>query len=629
MDFNKLSDSIVTLLGGKENIDSLSHSATRLRFILKDDSKTDLDKIKDLKGVLGATFGAGQAQIIMGGAVLESFDAVQKNYGPFGSDDSPEPEKKKTKRNIKSLGSDIVNFISGSVSAVITGLIAGGMVKLALFLIELWIPSLANNGTIKLLTIVSDVPFYFMPLFVAYGASKKLSMQPVYPLIVAAALLHPDFTKIVAGAGQIKMFGIPVLLVNYSSTMLPALLSTVAVFYIEKFYNKVIPGILKTVFVGALTIVTGIFFTYTILGPAGTYVGYGVVKAIVWLQATVGPISLGILAGVFPFLVMMGMHTLFAPIILQNFSTLGYDPLVKPALLLHVIAEGGMALGVALRAKDKDIKANAFSIGITSIFAGISEPAVYGIALKYKRPIIGVVSGGFAGGVVAGLFNVKTYMMTKTTILSLPVYKNTIIGMALACMTALVVSFVVAYVVGIDEPKTKNNDTKIDNKSIYAPVSGQSIALEQVNDDVFSKKMLGNGLAFKLSDKTVVSPFAGKVSAVFPTSHAIGLTSKSGVETLIHVGLDTVSLNGKGFKCLVKMNQEIKVGQQLIELDLPLLKSTGLDLTTMLVFTNLNNNHLEIKDYGKVIAGKSMVAKLDSTEESEIKTNVVEGASYE
>lgn len=616
MDYDEFAKEIIVGVGGKENVDSLSHCATRLRFVLKDDSRANLEMIKKIRGVLGVTFGAGQLQVVMGKNLLDSFSILQKKYNFNDGDGYSQIKKKNEKKTPKTVALDILNFISGSVSTVITGLIAGGMLKLALFIVSMLAPGIVGNSTYLFLTFVSDVPFYFMPVLVAYGASKKLGMQPVYPMLVACALLHPTFIEMVAAASPVSLFGLPVMLVGYSSSMLPALLSTVCVYYVEKFFNKIVPGILKSVIVGAMTITIGAVLAFVVIGPLGTFLGNYVVGFIIWLQELIGPVALGVLTGILPFMVMMGMHTLLAPFLVQNITALGYDSFFRPALILHVVAEGGAAIGVGLRTKNKELRAEALSIGVGSVFAGISEPAIYGIALRFKKPFYGVVSGGFLGGIVAGLFNVRAYTMSKTTILAAPIFQETMMGMLIACGVAFFVSVVVSYIVGISEEQIESaaSDSSIKTvqpyNNIVAIATGESIPLESVNDEVFSSKALGEGIAFKLTDNRIVSPINGTIVSVFPSGHAIGLRSDDGMEILIHIGIDTVQLNGKGFKVKVRTEERVTAGQELVELDLDYLSASKLDLTTMMIITEQKGKTFELEKFGYVTAGKSTIAEV-------------------
>lgn len=617
MNFDEFAKEIIVGVGGKENVDSLSHCATRLRFILKDDSKADLEMIKKIKGVLGAVYGAGQLQVIMGKNLLDSFSVLQKKYNFTGEEENDSIKRSNEKKHPKTIALDVLNFISGSVSTVITGLIAGGMLKLALFIASMIAPGIAENSTYLFLTFVCDVPFYFMPILVAYGASKKLGMQPVYPMLVACALLHPTFNEIVAAGNSVSLFGLPVMLVGYSSSMLPALLSTVCVYYIEKFFNKIVPGILKSVVVGAMTITIGAVLTFVVIGPLGTFLGNYVVGFIIWLQELIGPVALGVLTGILPFMVMMGMHTLLAPFLVQNITTLGHDSFFRPALILHVVAEGGAAIGVGLRTKNKELRAEALSIGVGSVFAGISEPAIYGIALRFKKPFYGVVAGGFFGGIIAGLFNVRAYTMSKTTLLAAPIFKETMVGMLIACGVAFIVSVVVTYIVGINEDELEATTLDSSPKatepvnSIVAIATGETIPLESVNDEVFSSKSLGEGVAFKLLENRIVSPINGTVVSVFPSGHAIGLRSNDGMEILIHIGIDTVRLNGKGFKVKVQNEESVNAGQELVELDMDYLSASELDLTTMMIITEQKGKTITLENFGCVTAGESPIAEMN------------------
>ncbi len=499
MDFKKITDDIMEKIGGQENVNIMSHCMTRLRFVLKDESKVNLEALKLIKGVLGAT----------------------------------------------------------------------------------------------------------------YGASKKLGCAPIYAMLVACALLHPNFTAMVKECGTINMFGLPVALLSYSSSMIPALLSTISVYYMEKFFNKIVPGIFKTVVVGALTVLCASGLTFVVFGPIGTYTGIYVVGSLIWLQGTIGPVALGVLTALLPFMVMMGMHTLLAPFLVQSLTVAGYDSFFRPALILHVIAEGGAAIGVGLCTKNKELRSEALSIGFGSVVAGISEPAIYGIVLRYKKPLYGVM----AGGIIAGIFGVKAYMMSKTTILAVPIFKETMVGMMIACGVAFAVSCVVAYIAGIDEEKEKpenKNRMLIDSfeTEVVSVVDGTSFPLTEVKDDVFSPKTMGDGIAFTAKGNMVVAPCSGELTIVFPSGHAFAITRDDGVQVMIHIGIDTVSLNGKGFYVKAEQGKRIRAGEELVSIDLDYLKTTGLDLSIMMIFLDTNGKEIKFMEYGNVVQGKTTVIEV-------------------
>lgn len=616
MDFKKITDEIMENIGGEENVNTLSHCMTRLRFVLKDESKVNLEVLKSINGVLGATFGAGQLQVIMGQNLFNAFDMIMKNYH-FSGDGSEGSSsiKEKQPKSVKTIATDVVNFVSGSVSGVITGLVAGGMLKLLLFLAVLGMPDLSKTQTYAIMSFIADVPFYFMPIFVAYGASKKLGCAPIYAMLVACALLHPNFTAMVKEGGTINMFGLPVALLSYSSSMIPALLSTISVYYLEKFFNKIVPGIFKTVFVGALTVLCASVLTFVVFGPIGTYIGIYVVGSLIWLQGAIGPVALGVLTALLPFMVMMGMHTLLATFLVQSLTVAGYDSFFRPALILHVIAEGGAAIGVGLRTKNKALRSEALSIGFGSVVAGISEPAIYGIVLRYKKPLYGVMAGGAAGGIAAGIFGVKAYMMSKTTILAVPIFKETMGGMMIACGVAFAVSCVVAYIVGIDEEKEKPEDknmilTDSYETEVVSVVDGTSFQLTEVKDEVFSRKTMGDGIAFTAKGNVVVAPCSGELTMVFPSGHAFAITRDDGVQVMIHIGIDTVSLNGRGFDVKVEQGKHIHAGEELVSIDLDYLKTTGLDLSIMVIFLDTNGKEIKFMEYGNVVQGKTTVVEV-------------------
>lgn len=447
MDFNKIGNEIVANIGGSENVQSLSHCMTRLRFVLKDESKVNKSAVNGIDGVLGSTFGAGQYQVIMGKNLAAAFEALNKNFafdtkGGAGVAGATDKGSTKAKEPLtpKSAFMVVVNYMSGSVSPVITGLVAGGMLKLVLYILTLAWPGIAELSTYNLISILADVPFYFMPVFVAFGASKKLGCSPVLPMLLACALISPSFIGL---EGAASVFGLPVPVLKYSSTAIPAMLSTLTVYWFEKLFNKIIPGILRNTIVAPLTLLASFVLTFVVLAPLGNLVGSGVVNLIVMLQKVANPLALAVYTAVLPFMIMAGVHTLVAPFMLENYSTLGYDPLFRVGLLLQLLAEGGAALGIAVHMKEKEKRADAISMCVSAVFAGITEPAIFGINMKYKSGLYGALSGAVAGGLIAGVFNIRSYLSTKNTILALPTFQDTMLPAALACAVTFAVSFLV------------------------------------------------------------------------------------------------------------------------------------------------------------------------------------------
>lgn len=597
MDYKELGKNIVSLVGGSQNISSVTHCMTRLRFVLKNRSDAKDDDIKALDGVVGVVFSGGQYMVILGKNLLPVYESIVKEYDFKESETVNENlDKEKESLSIKTIANNVLGFVSASVTPLLPGLIAGGMLKVFLLLATLIWPSFNGTDTHVLLSGVADAAFFFMPIFVAYGAAVKLGATPIYSMIGAAALLHGNYTAFVAAGEAIDMFGIPVKLVTYSTSLLPALLIAILAYYAEKLLNKVVPGIFKSIFVGMGTITITMIFGYTVLGPLGSIIGGYLSGLFVFLANTVGPIAIGVLAACLPWLVMCGMHTAIAPFMAQSIADPGYDAIFRPAFILHNMAEGGACLGVALKSKDKNLRAEAFSIGIGCIFAGVTEPAIYGINLPRKKPMIGVMIGGAVGGIVAGLFGVRAYTMGYSTIMALPIFEDTILSMLAAIITAILVAMIVTFLLDSkNEGRSISKDNKIKDDQIVAIANGKLIDLSSVNDETFSSKMMGDGVAFELIDDMIYSPCNGTVMVAFETGHAFGIQRTDGVELLIHIGIDTVNEKGNGFTSYVKNGDKIKAGDPLVKVNRKVLLDKGYDLTTMLIVTENKGKDIAFK----------------------------------
>lgn len=452
MDYQAIAAEVVEKSGGVENIKTVAHCATRLRFTLKNKDAADMDAIKKVKGVLGCIYATEQLQIVFGKEVLGVYDAVLKNYSFEGAaESSPTAKEEKKPLTVRSAFDAVVGFVAGSVAPLVPGLIGGGMLKVLLLLISYALPSFAESDTYMILGWVANAPFYFMPIFVAFGASKKLGGTPIYAMASVASLLTPAFTTMVSDGTALTMIGIPVRLVKYQQQLLPALLIALACYYIEKLMNKIVPGIFKSIFVGLGTMGLSMLLGFTILGPLGSYVGSAISGVFVWMGSNIGPIAVGVLAGCLPWLVMTGMHHAISPFMAQSISDPGYDPIFRPAFILHNMAEGGACLGVGLRTKDPQFRSECLSLAFGCIVAGVTEPTIYGINLKLKKPMFGVMAGGVVGGVVTGILGAKAYSMGYSTVMALPIFEDTFLAMLIGIVVAIIVATIVSFVLGYDE----------------------------------------------------------------------------------------------------------------------------------------------------------------------------------
>lgn len=611
LDYKQMAIDIVNLVGGAQNVSYLGHCMTRLRFILKDEKKADIDAIKAIKGVLGVVPAGGQFMVILGQNLIPVYEAATKEFNLNAEPTTEENlDKKKEPITPKSIGLAILGYISGAVAPMITGLVAGGMLKVVLLLITQVNAGFAETSTYALLSGIADAAFFFMPIFVAYGAASKLGGTPIYAMIASAALLHGNYTAMVAAGEAVTLLGIPVRLASYSGSLLPALLITLLAYHVEKLFNKIIPGIFKSLLVGLCTVtVTGII-GYTVLAPMGGYLGEYLANVFVFLGDNVGFIAVGALAACLPWMVMCGMHTALVPFMTQSLVEPGYDSIFRPAFILHNMAEGGACIGVALRTKSAAFRSEALGIAFGCIVAGVTEPAVYGINLPRKKPLLGVMAGAVAGGLTCALMGGRVYMMGYSTVLALPIFKETMVAGAVSIVIAIVVSAVVTFILGFEEEKTesvvKETVEAVEDKAIVAIADGKMISIETVNDETFASKMMGEGVAFELKNNIIVAPASGTLSVVADTGHAFGVSRADGVEILVHIGINTVELNSAGFQTLAKVGEVVKAGEPIIKVDLEMLRQKGYDMTTMLIITDTNDNEISFRNYGTVKSGETI-----------------------
>lgn len=606
MDYKQIAESLISLSGGEANISSMTHCSTRLRFFINNRELVDMEQMKKIKPVLGVVFQGDELQMVLGQHVIPVYSEAARLH------DGVTPDSGSHSGSKTNIPNRIIGFVSASVTPLIPGLVGGGMMKVFLLLATLAYAPFQETQTYTLLSMLANVPFYFMPIFVAYGATKKLGATPLYAMSVVGALVYPDFISLVGAGDPVAVFGLPVTLVKYSSTLLPALLISIFAYYCEKILTKIIPGIIRTVLVGmctmGLTYVAGV----TLLGPIGDLAGSYVVNIFLWSSEHFGPVAIGLLAACMPWLVMTGMHHAVTPFMVQAIADPGYDVFFRPAYLLHNMAEGGACLGVGLRSRNRAFKAECFSVAFGCIVAGVTEPAIYGINLRLKRPMLGVMAGAAAGGIVAGLMGATAYVYGYSTILAIPIFQDTIIAIVTAIIVAIVVAAAVTFVLGFEEEgadvkKTAGKTAELTADSgIMAVAEARVFPLEEVKDEVFSQKMMGDGVAFELKEDTVCAPVSGELTALFPTGHAFGIRRADGVEVLVHIGIDTVKLDGRGFTALAEQGTCICAGEPVVKLDRELIRNEGYDLSTMLIITNENGKKIQFGSMGEVKRGEKI-----------------------
>ncbi len=614
MDYNKTAADILKLVGGEKNVVSVTNCMTRLRFVLNDAGKADTEGLKNVKGVQGIVTKNGQFQVVIGTDVSHVCDEIKK-LGHFG-------EETQAPKENKGIVAGFFGGLTAIFQPIIPALAGSGMIKalLALLVFVGWVDN--GSQTYQIFNAFGDALFSFLPFMLAFSAAKYFGCNQYVSAALAGVLLHSSFTSLEA---PILLFGfVPVTQVSYGGSVVPILLIVWAQSYIERFANKISPKSVKIFLAPLLTIIVTGCLGITILGPLGNLVGQGLAVGFNWLNDYAGWVIPFLMGAFCPFFVMTGMHYCFAPIQTIQYATLGYGTILGPGMLASNIAQGTASLVVGLKSKNKELKQLGISAGFTGLM-GITEPALYGVTLKYKRPLYAAMIGGGVAGLYAGITGIHTYSSTTAGLLALPVYIGgsgfeNVINAAITIVISMVVTAAATLVLGFEDPKEdqqeeqspaeeKKAETSSMRIEIASPVSGKEIPLSEVKDEVFSKNIVGKGAAVIPSEGKVYAPADGTVASVFDTKHAIGLVTEDGAEILIHVGIDTVELGGKYFTAHVKQDDKVKRGQLLLEFELDAIREAGYDTVTPVIISN-TDSYLDVlaAEPGEINAGDMLIA---------------------
>lgn len=614
MDYSVTAKELIKKLGGEKNVDSLTHCMTRLRFVLKDESGIDDKAVENIPGVMGIMKKGGQYQAIIGNNVAKCYSEINKLYG---FSDTASSNGKKVKRNPVTVALD---FISGCMTPMIPAIIAGGLIKVLLVVLG---PSLLNvisatGDTYIIMNAIGDAAFYFLPVFIAVTASKKLGCNTYLAIMVAAMLLYPDLITLLGGEAPTKLFGfIPVIHGSYSSSVIPAMLATILLKYVEKLVDKITPEWSKNFLKPLLIVLITAPITLCLLAPLGLVIGNGLQFVLNYIYNFAPWLAMALFAAFMPFIVMTGMHWAFVPAALLAISNPGYELMLLPAMLASNIAQAGATFAVAVKTKDSKMRQIAIPAGISALLAGVTEPAMYGVTLKLKKPMYAACIAGGVGGVIMGIVKLKAYAFATPCLTAIVQFISPDGGknMLFACIIAAL-SFVLSFVLALIMTKNKAETTEETSSpkaegsadlTIANPVSGEVIALSEVNDATFSSGVLGEGYAVIPIEGKVTAPFDGKVETLMDTHHALGLVSNSGIEMLIHVGLETVTLNGKYFTPKVAEGDSFKKGDVLLTFDLEAIKKEGYDTTTPVVVSNADDYAAFAPALGNASAGVKML----------------------
>lgn len=595
--YEALAVQLIEKLGGQENIKEAYHCQTRLRFKLADEGKVDDQIVSKIDGVVKVIRNAGVYQVVIGTHVADVFEEVAKHVDVQGGTEiaSVNQEKKK-------LIEVIIDFVAGVFQPVIPALSGAGMVKAVLALLVVGKIVTPDNQTYMLLNLFADGVFYFLPMILAYTTAQKLKCNPILAVGVSAMMLHPNWLALVQAGEPIRFFDvIPFTSTNYAGSVIPIILIIFAQAYIEKILKKWIPKAVELVFVPMLTFLIMGTLAFSVLGPIGAIAGGYLATFFTFLSETAAWAPAVLVGGTFPIMVMFGLHNGVAPLGVMQMADLGYDSIFGPGCLCSNISQATAGTIVALRTKNKKEKQIAVSGSITA-YMGITEPILYGVALPKKYPFVSAMIGGACGGLYAGLTQTHRFA-TGTSGLpaiflylgddSIKCFVNIIIAIIISIVVTAVLTLILSFkyekketeseAVSGEVEETKNLKSKED---IVSPVKGHVLPLSEAKDEAFASEALGKGMVIIPEDGIVRAPFDAKVGALFPTNHAICLVGSNGVELMIHIGIDTVKLDGKGFEAFVHQDDMVKAGDMLIKFDIDTIKDAGYSEQTMVIVTN-------------------------------------------
>lgn len=606
MKYENLAKDIIKNVGGKENINSLCHCITRLRFKLKDESKANTDVLKKMDGVVTVVKSGGQYQVVIGNHVPDVYADVCSVAGISDNASSGEVEEKMNPLN------RFIDIVSGVFQPILGVLCATGMIKgvnailLATGLVT------EGSGSYIILNSIGDSLMYFFPIFLGYTAAKKFKLNQFLGIAIGASMVYPTITAL-AGT-TINFLGIPVVMPSsgYASTVIPVIAAVYVASKIEQMFKKIIPDVVKTFLVPFCTLLVVVPLTFIVIGPitstAGDLLG-SVTSAIYNFSPLVAGLFIG---GFWQIFVMFGLHWGLVPIAFNNLAVLGYDSVLAVSVPV-CFAQTGVVIAIMLKAKNKKLKSLCIPAIISGIF-GITEPAIYGITLPRKKPFILSCIGGAVTGGVVGFFGCKGYSAGATGVFALPSYINpagidsSLYGMAIAMVVGLAVGFALMFFFGkLDEEDLTDGEVVetveksiIKGEILTSPIKGVVKSLSDVKDEAFASGLLGKGIAIEPKEGKIIAPADGTLTTLFPTLHALGITTDSGAELLIHVGMDTVKLEGKHFKARVKQGDKIKKGDVLLEFDINAIKREGYSLETPVIITNFDK-YLDVIETNKDI----------------------------
>lgn len=659
--YDALAKTIIKDVGGKDNVISVVHCTTRLRFKLKDEKKANDDALKDTDGVVTVVKAGGQYQVVIGNEVADVYEAVLKEGGFSGGGQVADDDLDDSNM---SLMDKAIDLISGIFTPILGPMAAAGMIKglTAMCASFGWLAK--TSGTYEVLYAIGDGFFYFLPLILAITSAKKFKVDRFTAITIGAAMCYPAMVAMNSSKKVLfdlfngtflhsqvhaTFLGIPIISMNYTSTVIPIILAVWFASVVEKWCKKWIPTVVKTFLVPFVTLLIVVPLTFLIIGPLATWIG-NALAAITSAVYNFSPVLAGILLGGFwQVFVIFGVHWGFVAVMMSNIAALGYDPILGLSLGAS-FAQIGVVLAILLQTKDQKLKGIALSAFLSGIF-GVTEPAIYGVTLPRKKPfVLSCIAAGIGGGLI-GFFGTKMYMMGGMGVFVIPAaigpktgVDMSVYGLMIAMAVSFVLGFILQMVLGkksvdqaYDEKQAKTvqevanqadtiakaapslastSDLNVSTE-LVSPLAGELLPLSEVKDEVFSSGAMGEGVAVEPSEGVLHAPADGKVVMTFPTGHAIGMKTSDGAEILMHIGMDTVNLQGHGFETLVAKGDEVKAGDELVKFDIDAIHAKGYVVTTPIVVTNSKDyEKITVVSQGKVKVGQEIL-DLEGASEAE------------
>ena len=607
----QLAEVIIEHVGGKDNITSLVHCATRLRFALKDESKANAEFLKKQAGIITVVQSGGQFQVVIGNNVADVFNDIMQltNLNEKPTNDVPSAAP-------KGIVSKLIDLVSSIFIPALVVLVAGGIFKGIVAILQVMELVQAGSPTLNFLNAIADAPFYYLPIILGFSAVKKFGGNPYVGMALGGALVHPSVVGMLGNAFELQteFFSIPIKLIPYPSSVFPIILAAWFYSLLERNLNKIMHDSFKKFIAPLFGLIITVPLTFAVIGPVVSFLSDAVASGIIYVYQLNSVIASMILAALWQVMVVFGIHWGLVPFAMNNISVYQEDFMI-PILFPAVFAQVGAVLAVMLRSKDPQVKTLASSSVLSGIF-GVTEPAIYGINLPLKRPfIIGCISAMIGGGIV-GYYHSVIYSFSFISIFSfLQLIPPTGINekfyaVVFGSLISFIVSTLVTYLFGIPKDKNQNNENEKENSdsnsnqsdtaelvktiTIASPLTGQLIDLKEVNDVTFASGLMGKGAAIIPTIGEVVAPEDGEVVSLFRTKHAIGFQTKSGAEILIHIGVDTVKLDGQHFEAHVESGQKVKKGDRLVSFDIEAIKQAGFEVTTPIIITN-SDDYIDVQ----------------------------------